>query len=439
MGPPAPQPPPTDYPKHIILPFDLRDDPKAIFNEQNRGLLVDIFPGTYAVSIDGGFLHLYQHEMPRKPWPKTVAGLPLYFAQGLGPENTPRLLGLPFPSAKSPRIAKDMDGWKMRDPTPLFHAIRAFFEAVEIPITEVIYWGDYVTIVLEKRDTDLTKVLGKAGGIACMYHYEDVMGRPQVFHAKRTTDPTPGNPDNSEYDRLQPGVRITSLYLPTDPDKFLETTAGVLVRDMAGNEFMTAAAHGLPPSCGTHVMHPDPKTGRRIGEAMLETTHTDIAMVDPGELLKAIDKHTHTHTHIAMVRLSEGENFSNVTFQSDVADSIQLKKFLTLDQHRIGDTVLLDSPDTGCVEGTLMGVAFRRVGETPKQHWIKTKWVYMGQGTTGTLSNGVCGSAIRTDEGGVVGFFWYAPSEGAMIDYCCGTASDELVARGYTLVDTSGR
>ena len=68
MGPPwRPQPPPTDYPRHIILPFNLRDEGHAIYDERNLRLLSSIFLGTCGVSTHGGFLHVLQRQMPRKP------------------------------------------------------------------------------------------------------------------------------------------------------------------------------------------------------------------------------------------------------------------------------------------------------------------------------------------------------------------------------------
>src|SRR5437667_10133987 len=68
--------------------------------------------------------------------------------------------------------------------------------------------------------------------------------------------PNLGNPNNSEYNNLQPGLRVTSAYFLSDLDTFLSTTCGVLVRDQVGNKFMTAAAYGFPGECGTQVIHP---------------------------------------------------------------------------------------------------------------------------------------------------------------------------------------
>jgi hypothetical protein len=62
----------------------------------------------------------------------------------------------------------------------------------------------------------------------------------------------------------------------------------------------------------------------------------------------------------------------------------------------------------------------------------------MGQDEGGKLPAGMCGGAIWT-EAGDVGFFRYAPQEEVMRDWCTGTAAEELISRGYSLVDTTGR
>jgi len=49
----------------------------------------------------------------------------------------------------------------------------------------------------------------------------------------------------------------------------------------------------------------------------------------------------------------------------------------------------------------------------------------------------MCGSAILNENGDVLGFFRYAPKSGVMIDFCMGIAAQELLDRGFTLVDTS--
>ncbi|KAG5305338.1 hypothetical protein I7I50_05702 [Histoplasma capsulatum G186AR] len=409
-------PPPL---QHIILPFDLRENPDAFYNEENRNILSSIFPETHGLAMDSMFLIFLQTKVPPKPWPRTIAGVPVCFAPEIGPQYIPRPIGIPA-YVKNPSISKDLNGRAMQDWEPLFVSIKTYFQEQGISITEVMYLKSYVVIVLEHRNTDPTKLLSQAANIRCFYYYDDEIGRPASLRACRLTDPTPTNPDNNEYSTLQPGLRVTSDYLPSKPGTFLSTTAGVLVRDAVGNEFMTVAPHGFPDECGLIVNHPLP-SGRDIGELIREVAHTDVALV----------------------KLRETEKFSNVTFQNSILESIQLKRLASAKGPPEENTIYLDSPDTGCVLGSLLMTSFQRVpiddSFQPNQQWVFTIWNYMGQDISSTLPERICGSAIWNGDGDVLGFFRYAPKAGVMKDWCAGIAADELINKGYTLVDTTGR
>jgi hypothetical protein len=433
----------TDQPwqllRHIILPFDLRTDPDAFYQPENRDILASIFPGNHGLSMDGMFLYFLQKAAPPKPWPRTIAGLPPYFAPEIGPQHTPRPFGF-LVQQENDSIAEDQNGRDMEDWEPLFYIIQSHFRALGIGITEVMYWGNYVIIVLEHRDTDVTKLPRKAANIACTYLYDDEIGRPSAPQARRIMDPTfnrarfsrltPGNPDESEYKTLQPGVRVTSACMTSKPNTFMSTTAGALVSDLAGNEFMTVASHRFPDECGTKVTHPLPVGGRTVGELIMEVTHTGIGLV----------------------KLADTERFSNVTFQSEsISESTRLKKLSSVKKLQVGDFVYLDSPDTGSLEGSFMGSSFQRIPvddhsnpqqripdddhSNPQQLWVFTAWVYMGQGSASTLPDSMCGSTIWTSKGEVIAFFRHALKSGVMKDWCVGIAADELMKRGYKLVD----
>ena len=108
--------------------------------------------------------------------------------------------------------------------------------------------------------------------------------------------------------------------MPSQPGMFLLTSAGVLVRDRVGNEFMTAASHGFPVECGTRITHPLHASGRNIGKLLMEVTHTDIALV----------------------KLLDTEKFSNVTFQNEIMpEPVQPKRLASVDDHRSGDQIRL--------------------------------------------------------------------------------------------------
>ncbi|KIY01857.1 uncharacterized protein Z520_01995 [Fonsecaea multimorphosa CBS 102226] len=409
------KPPPT---RHVILPFDLRNDANALYDPEKRDAIRSIFPGTIGIGSDGWFLYLQVHTLPPKPWPLTVAGLPLYLHQIPGQNPMPRALPV---SRKNGSIAEDQNGRDMQDWEPLFHIIKSHFEELRVPITEVMYLGNVVFIVLKYRDTNYNKLPFHAANISCSYLFEDEMGRPSAPHVRRLSDRAPGDLDMNQYDTLQPGLRVASSYLLDKPDAFLATTTGVLLKDRVGNEFMTVAAHGFPSECGTRVFHAFPSTGRDVGELVMEVSHTDIALV----------------------KLRDTETFSNVMFHDELIEQpTQLNKFISAKKYRRSDSVYLRSPNTGFIEGRFSWSSFQAVpGDdySSKQEWIFTTWSYLGQDSAIKLHGGMCGSTIWDEAGNVLGFFRYAPEEGVMKDWCAATAADELINQGYTLVNTSDR
>jgi hypothetical protein len=309
-----------------------------------------------------------------------------------------------------------MEDWK-----PLFHAIKTHFQGLMIPITEVMYYGNTVFIVLKHRDTNVNKLPWRAANIVCNYLFDDEMGRPLTPQARRLLDPAPGNPDVSQYDTLQPGLRVASSHMPGSAGMFLSTTTGVLLKDKVGNEFVTVAAHGFPGECGTQVFHTFPGTGRRIGDLIMQVSHTDIALV----------------------KLQDAETFSNVTFQNHrTPEPIQLKRMVSAQNYQRFGLICLDSPDTGFIDGQFMLSSYQATpsgDNSPEQEWVLTTWSYMGQDSAENLPEGMCGSAIWNEDGDVLGLFRHAPQEGVMKDWCAGIAADELIDRGYTLVNTSQR
>jgi hypothetical protein len=139
----------------------------------------------------------------------------------------------PFPRATLAHW-KDLSDWD-----PVFQLIKDYFEQVDIPITEVQYWRTFVIIVLETRDTDTTKILNQVGNVKCLCLFEGEMGRPVTPKARRLAIPEPGDPDNSRYETLRPGIRLASSDDPDQPGAYLTTSAGIMIRDTEGNAFMT--------------------------------------------------------------------------------------------------------------------------------------------------------------------------------------------------------
>ena len=140
---------------------------------------------------------------------------------------------LPFQNFKliHPNNAKPAeyeDYRNLEDWSPLFNVVKEYYDNMKIPITEVIYHlSQYVVVVLEHRNADTSKLLHKAGRVPCFYMYDNEMGRPERLRAQRQIVPIPGKPDETEYQSLQPGVRISSEILPGTQGRFRSSSAGL--------------------------------------------------------------------------------------------------------------------------------------------------------------------------------------------------------------------
>lgn len=405
------------FPRHIIFDFDLRTD--AVFEEKSF-IFYDIIPSTMSVMFDGWFLIFHLASLPPKPWPKRIAGLSCYFTTtegDLGPSppiNRPNFTHIRL----LPNLNLSDDESKAEE---LFQLTKTHFINIGVAITEIQYWGRFIVIVIESRHTDMSHLPQSIARCNCFYLYDDEMGRPLNRSALRQLDPAPGYPDNSKYDTLRPGVMLSSGKHPTEGWE-LFTSSGVQVQDRNGYRYMTCAAHRFPYD--GRVFHPN-SSGQKIGTLITEITHTDIALVQ-------LDK------QIA---------FTNEVFQNTVTPGppIQLQRFNTEEviRDKPGDEIYINSPFTGYIEGTRGILSTCRVPSDdlrePEQWWIQTRWDYMGQGSSNSLADGICGSAIWNNEGNVLGFFRYAPKSGHFLDWCMSISSHELVKRGFSIVNDAHR
>ncbi|KAM5448520.1 hypothetical protein MaudCBS49596_005314 [Microsporum audouinii] len=400
------------FPRHIILDFDISKEP--VFDEKCH-IFYDIIPTTTSVIFDGRFLIFTLAALPDQPWPKRIAGVPCYFTTvfgDLGPSAP-----IHRPNFSHIHICRELNYRNDEGKAELvFNVAKEHFIAKGISITEIQYWGNFIVIVLEHRNTDRSALPQSVTGCSCFYLYDDEMGRPLNLSALRLTEPSPGTLDTSQYETLRPGVMLSSGKHPTEGWE-LVTSSGVLIQDRNGHCYLTAASHGFP--CGDRVFHPN-SNGNEIGRVIMEITHTDVALIE----------------------LYDKSSFRNELFQNTIAPGppVQLQRFATLQENRVlqGRFIYMDSPFTGYIEGTQGVLATSRILEDdphePKQVWVATRWDYMGQGSSNALVDGVCGSAIWNDEGNVIGFFRYAPKSGHFLDWCMSISSSELIDRGYSIV-----
>ncbi|PKX89461.1 uncharacterized protein P174DRAFT_464582 [Aspergillus novofumigatus IBT 16806] len=400
--------------RHIIFPFNLRQNRKALDNKAWEHLW-NLFPNTKGVSFDGYFLVFTLGSLPEKPWPVTIAGVQPYFTTDLNDDG-------PIPPIKGAskivrRISAEVNLTNV-PPAKIdaaFELVINYFSSSNISITEVQYWNVFFVIVLESEDINMAEVPSAIGRCACYYLYEKEMGRPHPAEipAQRIRDPTGDVVDNSEYEILRPGVMLGSEKHPISRME-LRTTSGVLVEDGIGERYMTVASYGFPH--GDRVFQPSAE-GRDIGKVIMEVSHTDVALV----------------------KLNENVRFVNETFETTSlgVPPARLEGFIPANESEIGSPVYMNNPFTGYSEGTCGPHSRLRIPSDDPHgvplEWIRARWVYMGQGFIDRPEDGACGSAIWNDDGQVLGFFRYASRSEQFRDWSFVVASDNLIAKGFKI------
>lgn len=290
-----------------------------------------------------------------------------------------------------------------------FKLVFDFFMEAQISITQVQYWGNLFMIVLEDEDTDFTEVPRSIGCCTCFYLFDKEVRRPTQG---RLTEPTADIVDSSKYDILRPGVMLnSSIYSPTEPGYL--TTSGVLVENSnSGERYTTVASHGFPH--GGEVFHPC-ASGKEIGQIIMKITHTEIAIA----------------------KLHDDVPYVNDTFESPFngIQPTQLRSLVTADSLKPGDTVYMNNHLIGYSEGICGPHTREQIPCTdpsqPSFEWIKTRWCYMGQGSTESLQDSVCGSAIWVKDGNVIGFFHFAPASGHFLDWSFCVGADHIIERCF--------
>lgn len=162
--------------RHIALPFDFRDGLIHPHSNEASDLLWSLFPGTIEIMYDGHFLYLVVDPLPPQPLPKTIGGLPVLFFVEQPGRGDMKVQGLTV-SVRNGRLYHDRNYRGLKDWTPLFTTVRNHFATLGILITEVMYWQTTVSIILDNRATDMTKVPATLGQVSCWYLFEDQMGR----------------------------------------------------------------------------------------------------------------------------------------------------------------------------------------------------------------------------------------------------------------------
>ncbi|KAM5345060.1 hypothetical protein ACJ41O_010922 [Fusarium nematophilum] len=431
--------------RHVLLPFDLRDESLNILeNKEIRNLLFNIFPGTIEVGEARcrSYLYFDVKEMPKEPWPLTVGGLPITISarnatRGRGPLFPMTLLRWGNTAISICRHLDGIHGTVSDDDlrsvaAELYHEIRA--RSPEVHLIEVMFTSERLFYVVLGNETDMrvARILlpGRIANCTAGYFLDRELNRPAWAQRKARRDilpqPSRGIADDTAYDVLRPGVMVCSAKKTHAHPVHLRTTSGVMVKNSIGDRFITAASHG-------------------IGE---EETIFQSITVDQKRLVgKAI--HEITFTDVAIVKLNDDIQFVNELFENESGTVTQMTRLLGEnqgDELKMTSMVFINSPFTGSMEGSIVMKSAKIEHEPPihpaeeSLRYVLYNWIFVGQvdGSEDPVGphvppDGTCGSIILDDQNRAVGFFQYYIGEGRWAGFCASVNASEVVRAGYRL------
>lgn len=376
-------------------------------DEEIQLALKSIFPDTENVAMSGGgsYLIFQVRAFPKGPWPLTIGGLPFTIITNDGQGRAwifPRQkLGASQISICENYNVSELTGERFRQ---MVADINNYFSInlPEVYMKEVMFTCEQTFYIILCNDVNInsirTKLPGKVAKRFTGYLIERDISRPTWFElpARRVINPSPftGIADDTAYDPLRPGVMIHSrVSRHTHPHEF-STTSGILVKNPAGDTFMTASAHGIGEE-GTIYQHGHEES--ILGQA----------------------QHVISNTDICLVQLKVGVAFQNETFANTAGVVPRFSRLVGDSENITKDFRIchLNSPYTGHMEASIVAVSVR----LPTSSTVATEnevemgctvynWAYSGQ-VEGNDDNkvrpptGTCGSVIWDDEGAILGFY----------------------------------
>lgn len=199
-------------PEYNTLPFDLHVDPCQFNVRENLDSLLHVFPWTERVDFDTRVLvyRFSRYQLPPKPWPKKVAGVPCYLTDD--PKDRGPVAPAFRPASSQIKLSEELDCRSEAAASWAFESIRSFCLGRDIAVTEIQFWGkEGIIIVLADVPTEndiLRRVPQAVGYCKCYYVFESEMARPQKLAAKHVEPPLTRETNFFSYDMETAGTRI---------------------------------------------------------------------------------------------------------------------------------------------------------------------------------------------------------------------------------------
>ena len=366
---------------------------------------MSLFPTCFKLSFAPPFLILACRKLPAKPWPVTVAGMPLYLTTD--GEASPMDCGR---TGRGPKqfVEATIERWQ----TPNLDTFKKVFRLLDSLNAKIhcLQWIGWCFLALgasEPYDDWRTRLPWVINNIRIGYIFGE-----QTVHEKALRRKLPAGrvPDDEAYADLRPGVMVTSKMLSHDTD--LMTTSGVCLQSASGKKYITVAKHGFPGGVGDQVLHPN-RDGRVIAEVSKVFGKTDIALAELANI-----------------------HYSRETFSAPDALVSAFRSLLDTTQLRVGDFIYMDTPYNGRCEGTLINVeVLRNPSNEPADdtEYVIGVFGFFGNGAD-TLFDGCCGGVIWNSDYDVLGQFRFQQAGAGNLCYC--PTFETLRDLGYTIADS---
>ena len=383
--------------RHAKLDFELfRDgEPRMPSSEQCSRMLA-LFPTSYALEFLPPFITIRCRSLPPKPWPVTIAGLPLFLTTDdkLSPMET----GI-FSQGPKASIECSIQPWKTPD-LAAFEGMFALLRHSNLNVDRIQWLGwSFLAIAPGQPPADWRKSLpSRVNGLLVGYSFEQQDSEEKAVRRKL---PTGREPDDSHYAELRPGIMVASVDEHRSPATDLVTTSGICFRSPSTSKhYITVAKHGFPGGVGDFVMHPG-RMGTCIAEVSKVFGETDIALAE--------------------LRVPQSR-YSRSTFSTSDVTVSPFRNLLSLQGQglRVGDLVNIDTAVNGRCEGNLIKIEARRIPDDEHSDMVEYaigSFTYFGNGAD-VLFDGSCGAAVWNDDYDVIGQFRFQESTPAGLCYC---------------------
>lgn len=395
--------------RHIVLDgFPLimnKVGPPMMPATEQIEIVKQIFDGVFEVSVNASFMIVRCRTLPAKPWPITFGGIPLWLTDSI--DDTPMIEGKPgrtFP------VLPHMYLSRKESPSGADFALIAkyFLDELSIVVSEIMWNGPSLRLRLQSTVPDIN-LPAKIGGLVAFYGDSSAIPDYQEA-ARRLISPSTTIRDDTCYlPNLRPGV-ILSCGRQGGEELF--TSSGVIVKDEAGQTWMTVASDGFP-----------------LGNETVHHPNANYPMI--GTVEKIIGE-----TDISLVKLYKGYNYTPQTFASELKEAINITSLRRPTGLRTGDILSMENAFSGYCEGTFVDTIWKSIPEGEglrSQPWVIISSFYLGNGLEEPLE-GSCGTPVLTDEGEVVGLFRFLTASGKA--YC--VSPEALIDMGLQLGKVSG-